>query len=37
MSPLHHHYELSGFSEVQVVRGFWAVGLVLALASLLFI
>lgn len=37
MSPLHHHYELSGFSEVQVVRGFWMVSLVLALFSFLFI
>jgi len=23
MSPLHHHFELSGFPEVAVVRGFW--------------
>jgi phospho-N-acetylmuramoyl-pentapeptide-transferase len=34
MSPLHHHYELSGFSEVQVVRGFWLVGLILGILGL---
>ncbi|MBS4198864.1 phospho-N-acetylmuramoyl-pentapeptide-transferase [Bacillus sp. FJAT-49732] len=27
MSPLHHHYELSGWSEWRVVVTFWAVGL----------
>jgi phospho-N-acetylmuramoyl-pentapeptide-transferase len=27
MSPLHHHFELSGFSEKQVVRLFWGLGL----------
>ena len=30
MSPIHHHYELSGWSEWRVVFTFWAVGLVLA-------
>lgn len=25
MSPLHHHYELSGWSEEKVVKTFWAV------------
>lgn len=33
MSPLHHHFELSGWSETAVVRVFWltcAVGVVLA-------
>jgi phospho-N-acetylmuramoyl-pentapeptide-transferase len=29
MAPLHHHFELMGFKEIQVVLGFWAVGLVL--------
>lgn len=24
MSPLHHHFELCGLSETQVVRGFWS-------------
>ncbi|HBP53634.1 MAG TPA: phospho-N-acetylmuramoyl-pentapeptide-transferase, partial [Synechococcus sp. UBA8638] len=23
MAPLHHHFELSGYSEVTVVAGFW--------------
>ena len=27
MSPLHHHFELGGMTEVQVVQRFWAVGL----------
>ncbi|WP_138493220.1 phospho-N-acetylmuramoyl-pentapeptide-transferase [Paenibacillus pinistramenti] len=30
MSPIHHHFELSGWSEWRVVVTFWAVGLVLA-------
>ncbi|OAB42693.1 phospho-N-acetylmuramoyl-pentapeptide-transferase [Paenibacillus antarcticus] len=30
MSPIHHHFELSGWSEWRVVITFWAVGLVLA-------
>ncbi|MGN1401761.1 MAG: phospho-N-acetylmuramoyl-pentapeptide-transferase [Bacillus sp. (in: firmicutes)] len=30
MSPLHHHYELSGWSEWRVVVTFWTVGLLLA-------
>ncbi len=33
MSPLHHHFELSGWSETRVVRVFWltcAVGIILA-------
>lgn len=34
MSPLHHHFELSGFSEKQVVRGFWALGLLFLLLFL---
>ncbi len=29
MAPLHHHFELSGMNERQVVGMFWAVGLVL--------
>ncbi len=28
MSPLHHHFELGGWSEWQVVMGFWAVAFV---------
>ncbi|MFC5703598.1 phospho-N-acetylmuramoyl-pentapeptide-transferase [Cohnella faecalis] len=30
MSPIHHHFELSGWSEWRVVTTFWAAGLVLA-------
>ncbi len=30
MSPIHHHFELSGWSEWRVVTVFWTVGLVLA-------
>jgi phospho-N-acetylmuramoyl-pentapeptide-transferase len=31
MSPLHHHFELSGWSETQTVTRFWLVGLAAAL------
>ena len=31
MSPLHHHFELSGWSETQVVQRFWLIGLLAAL------
>lgn len=30
MSPIHHHFELSGWTEWRVVITFWAVGIVLA-------
>ncbi|MGA9289657.1 MAG: phospho-N-acetylmuramoyl-pentapeptide-transferase, partial [Anaerobacillus sp.] len=30
MSPLHHHYELSGWTEWRVVATFWTVGLLCA-------
>ncbi|MEX1030344.1 MAG: phospho-N-acetylmuramoyl-pentapeptide-transferase [Paenibacillaceae bacterium] len=30
MSPIHHHFELSGWSEWRVVITFWSVGLVFA-------
>ncbi|MDP5273154.1 phospho-N-acetylmuramoyl-pentapeptide-transferase [Chengkuizengella axinellae] len=30
MSPIHHHFELSGWSEWRVVISFWLLGLVLA-------
>ena len=35
MSPLHHHFELGGRGEWQVVTGFWAVGFALAVIGLL--
>jgi len=34
MAPLHHHYELKGWKENQVVVRFWIVGILLALLSL---
>lgn len=34
MAPLHHHFELSGWSESKVVVRFWIVGVLLALLSL---
>jgi phospho-N-acetylmuramoyl-pentapeptide-transferase len=34
MAPLHHHFELGGASEQQVVVGLWAVSLLLVLVGL---
>ncbi|SFA75500.1 MULTISPECIES: phospho-N-acetylmuramoyl-pentapeptide-transferase [unclassified Bacillus (in: firmicutes)] len=34
MSPLHHHYELIGWSEWRVVVTFWSVGLLLAVLGI---
>ena len=34
MAPLHHHFELGGASEQQVVVGFWAVSLILVILGL---
>jgi phospho-N-acetylmuramoyl-pentapeptide-transferase len=34
MSPLHHHYELAGWSEWRVVVTFWAVGLMFAVLGI---
>lgn len=34
MSPIHHHFELSGWSEWRVVVSFWSVGLILAVIGL---
>jgi phospho-N-acetylmuramoyl-pentapeptide-transferase len=31
MAPLHHHFELSGWSETQVVQRFWLITLLAAL------
>jgi phospho-N-acetylmuramoyl-pentapeptide-transferase len=33
MTPLHHHFELLGWSETQVVQRFWLVGLMAAMAG----
>lgn len=34
MSPLHHHFELVGWSEWRVVITFWAVGLIFAILGI---
>lgn len=34
MSPLHHHFELAGWSEVKVVRVFWLASVILALMAI---
>ncbi len=34
MSPIHHHFELSGWAETQVVIRFWIVAIVFALIGL---
>lgn len=33
MAPLHHHFELSGWSETQVVQRFWLISLLAALVG----
>ncbi len=35
MSPLHHHFEIKGWSEWHVVTGFWALGFCFALLGIL--
>ena len=35
MSPIHHHFELSGWSERKVVGVFWSTALVVALIAVL--
>ncbi|MDH4179212.1 MAG: phospho-N-acetylmuramoyl-pentapeptide-transferase [Armatimonadota bacterium] len=37
MSPIHHHFELSGWSERRVVWTFWAVALAAAVATAVFV
>lgn len=34
MSPIHHHFELSGWSEWKVVTVFWTVGLIASIIAL---
>jgi phospho-N-acetylmuramoyl-pentapeptide-transferase len=34
MAPLHHHLELSGWSETQIVQRFWLVGLLGAMVGI---
>ncbi|AZP05090.1 phospho-N-acetylmuramoyl-pentapeptide-transferase [Jeotgalibaca ciconiae] len=37
MSPIHHHFEMSGWSEWRVVITFWLVGLIAAIIGLLLV
>ena len=34
MAPLHHHYELGGWKETQVVVRFWIITIMLVLVGL---
>jgi len=34
MAPIHHHFELSGWSETKVVVRFWIISIILALVAL---
>lgn len=34
MSPLHHHFQLQGVSEVKIVNRFWIVGILLAIITI---
>lgn len=36
MAPLHHHFEKKGYSEKDIVRFFWVVGLIFAMAAIAF-
>ena len=35
MSPIHHHFELGGWSEIKVVSVFWTVGLIFGVIGLI--
>ena len=34
MSPLHHHFQMSGFHESKIVTRFWIVGIILAVLTI---
>ncbi len=36
MTPLHHHFEKLGWEETDIVKLFWAIGLVLTMAGIFF-
>jgi phospho-N-acetylmuramoyl-pentapeptide-transferase len=36
MTPLHHHFELVGWSETQIVQRFWLIGLIAGLVGVAF-
>jgi phospho-N-acetylmuramoyl-pentapeptide-transferase len=35
MSPLHHHYQKSGFHESKIVTRFWIIGILLAIVTII--
>ena len=36
MAPLHHHFEKLGYNELDIVKGFWVVGLLFSALALMF-
>ncbi len=36
MTPIHHHFQKLGWSEVTIVRTFWVFGFILAMAGIIF-
>ena len=36
MTPIHHHFEKLGWSEIEIVRTFWVFGFILAMAGIIF-
>ena len=36
MTPLHHHFEKLGWKEPDIVKAFWVVGFLLAMAGIAF-
>ena len=36
MTPIHHHFQKLGWSEVEIVRTFWVFGFILAMAGIIF-
>jgi phospho-N-acetylmuramoyl-pentapeptide-transferase len=35
MSPLHHHYQKSGYHESKIVTRFWIIGIMLAIVTII--
>ena len=36
MTPIHHHFQKLGWSEIEIVRTFWVFGFILAMAGIIF-
>lgn len=36
MTPIHHHFEKLGWNETDIVKLFWVIGLILAMAGIIF-